>query len=356
MSIYEERLQKDLEVIRQRFREQADSVAAAVENALQAVLTADDQLAYLTVIGDARINRRMREIDALCHRFIAVHLPTAGHLRRISSGLRINNQLERLGDYAVIVSREAVRLSDVPPASVAHDLETIGDESQRMLRQATTAALDDNAEIARVTIDMHGHMEHTLDAIYENLLASQLPAKELVAMFVIFNMLKRVADQAKNISEEALFAVTGEEKPLKTSRVLFVDSDNTRLSKMAELVARKTSPENAYFASAGRSPGGSFDPHMLEFLQTCGIDVESDEPTSLASLRRGLDAFDVIVSVEGPVKEHVAEIPFHTSALEWQLDTPQMAAGSALAPEDYQEIYRAITHQVRDLMRALRGE
>ena len=352
MSIYEERLQSDLNAIRARFEDQADRVAAAIANAQKALLTNDERLAYSTVIGDARINRNMREIDALCHRFIALHLPSAGHLRRISSGLRLNIQLERLGDYAVIVCRQAVRLREVPPASVARDLEAIGDEAQRMLKQATTAVMNDNVDMARVTIQMHGHMEHTLDAIYENLIASGLPATDLVPMFVIFNMLKRVADQAKNISEEALFVVTGEAKPLKTERILFVDKENTLLSKMVELVARKVSPDNAEFASAGSAPGEALNPEMVEFLQGCGIEIGQTGAAAIADIALDLDTFDVIVSVEGPVRSHVADIPFHTSALEWQLGTLPTAG----TEEDYQQMYRAITLHVSELMKALRGE
>ena len=65
MSIYEERLQSDLNAIRERFQDQANRVAEAIANAQRALLTDNEQLAYLTVIGDARINRNMREIDDL---------------------------------------------------------------------------------------------------------------------------------------------------------------------------------------------------------------------------------------------------------------------------------------------------
>lgn len=350
MSIYENRLQQDLESLRERCTKQAALVTEALKNAYEATVHDDHQLAYMTVLKDAKINRWSRKIDKHCHRFIALHLPSAGHLRRISAVMRVNMQLERLGDYAVIISRQGVRLSKKLPSDVRRDLENVGEESIRMLDQAIDAFLSDNAEAARVTVDMHGHMEHALDSVYENLLASDFEPKDLVAMFVIFNLLKRIADQSKNISEQTIFAATGEIKELKRPNVLFVDSDNTGLSKMAEVVARKTHDDDGSFSSAGKNPGSAIDAQMAAFLEERGVDMSGEKTTSMD--RIDLDAFDVIISVDGPVSGYVSDMPFHTSALEWQIGN---APGGGSAGQ-YEDIYRAITNNVGDLMRLLCGK
>ncbi len=113
-----------------------------------------------------------------------------------------------------------------------------------MLKQSISAFSDLNPEAARATMVMENEMEFDLDAIYAELMANSERgnAKNLLAVFVIFTHLKRVADQAKNLCEETVFAATGETKAPKVYNVLFVDEDNSCLSQIAEAFAAKTFP------------------------------------------------------------------------------------------------------------------
>ena len=89
MSHYELRLQRDLDDIHARFGKSAAEVETAIADSLRTVLTGDEDLAYRTILNDERINREVRELDRLCHKFVAVHLPpSAGPLRRMSSVIR----------------------------------------------------------------------------------------------------------------------------------------------------------------------------------------------------------------------------------------------------------------------------
>ena len=98
MSHYEERLERDLTAVRKQVADMAVLVETAVRNAMHALQTGNHKLASATIIADHAINRTMRSIDDLCHKFIALHLPTAGHLRMLSSVIRANIELERIGD------------------------------------------------------------------------------------------------------------------------------------------------------------------------------------------------------------------------------------------------------------------
>ena len=95
MSHYEERLEKDLTAIRGQVAEMAGLVEIATKNAMHALQTGNNKLASATVLEDHVINRSMRRIDQLCHKFIALHLPSEGHLRMLSSVIRANIELER---------------------------------------------------------------------------------------------------------------------------------------------------------------------------------------------------------------------------------------------------------------------
>ena len=85
MSHYEQRLENDLAHLRERVANLAQQVEQSVENALHAVNTGNERRAYLTILQDGPINNAHRSIDKACYRFIAQHLPSAGHLRWVSS-------------------------------------------------------------------------------------------------------------------------------------------------------------------------------------------------------------------------------------------------------------------------------
>jgi len=111
MTHYEERLEKDLVRLREGVATVGNKVQQALEHAVRALLERDHELAYDTVLGDMPINRDVRAMDRHCHVFVARHLPSSGHLRYVSSVMRLNVALERIGDYAVAISREAVQLT-----------------------------------------------------------------------------------------------------------------------------------------------------------------------------------------------------------------------------------------------------
>ena len=252
MSHLEERLENDLNEIRGRVEKQAERVETAVANAIHALQTGNKKLAYATILNDLPINRTMREIDTICHKFIAVHLPSGSHLRLLSSVIRVNVELERIGDYAVTIARESAQLSKPPEGTMARELDRMASETMLMLRQSIRAFSDLNAEMGRSTKLLADQMESNLDSIYTEMMTNQDrgKVKDVLAVFVVFTQLKRVADQAKNLCEDAIFAVTGEQKAPKVYKILFLDEDNSK-SRMAEAIARRNYPESGEYTSAG---------------------------------------------------------------------------------------------------------
>ena len=357
MTRYEQRLQHDLDDIHARLAKVAARVEKAIEDALGTVLSGDEDLAYRTILNDEWINREVREIDRLCHKFVAVHLPSAGPLRRMSSVIRTNIQLERLGDYAVTICREAVQLTRPPEGAIARELEMTAIDARRTMRQAIAAFVGENGEVARATMHLADQVEHTMDSIYDALLGAESTEelRDRVALFVVFNMLKRVWDQAKNICEETVFAVYGEQKSSRVHNVLFIDRDNCCTSQMAETIARKAHGERARFHSAGREPVAAPDPRMVAFMEAHGFDMSANEPSALADELAHLDRYFVIVGLDGPVKSCVPRIPFHTSALTWDVASVDAQAGEEDAARQLESIYRDLAVRIDDLMQVLSG-
>ncbi len=358
MSHYEERLEKDLSRIHEKLATLGQRVEQSVKDAVHALLTGNDKLAYATILGDGPINRASRELDKLCHGFIALHLPSAGHLRLMSAAIRANIALERIGDYAVTICRESVQLGRRPEGTVAREVELMADESRRMLSQSISAFNAGNADEARATMGMADQVERTFDAVFTDLLGEgdHFAMKDLFAFLVIFNMLERISDQAKNICEETVFATTGQAKAGKVYRILFLDEDNAVLGQMAEAFARKNFPDSGEYSSAGRHAADAVDNELVSVMGERGIDLSGVKPKKLDLAPTELADYHLLVSLQGPVKSYVDPVPFHTSALEWDLGEIPGDLEGEQAKQRYEALYREIATRVRDLMTTLRGE
>jgi protein-tyrosine-phosphatase len=179
--------------------------------------------------------------------------------------------------------------------------------------------------------------------------------KNLLAMFAVFTQLKRVADQAKNLCEETVFAATGDTKAPKIYNILFVDEDNSCQSQIAEAIARKNFPESGRYISAGRQPAAALNPVMVDFLENHGINpavTAKPKPIDMTPLQ--LTTQHIIVSLQGPVKSYFEQVPFHTTPLEWDVG-PAPESGDEAGIQRMEEIYRHTAVQIRDLMEILRG-
>lgn len=352
MNHYEERLEQDEQDIRTRTAAVAASVRKALRDAVHALLTGNHTLANLTVLGDGVINRETRAIDHDCHRFIVRHLPSAGHLRQMSATIRSVIALERIGDYAVSVARVSERLSAPPDHHWASTIENMAEEAGEMFERAVQALVDRNAEQAKAVKVMADQVERLRTSAIDDLMAGhgERPIGDLFSFFVVFSMLERVSDQAKNLCEEAVFAATGETKASKTYRILFLDRDNTVLAPMAEAVARHYFPKSGEYESAALTPATAFDAEMAAFMAGRQVAIAGTGPSALDKVPSELAEYHVIVSLEGPVGDYVEDVPFHTVALEW--DIAQRAEDNKL---DHEAVYRALTVQVRHLMEQLRG-
>jgi len=349
MSHLEVRQEKDLSEIRRHISTQAEAVSQAVEHALHAVYAGNHRLAYETVLADHPVNRHTREIDRLCHSFIAVHLPSGGPLRLISSIIRANLELERIGDYATIIAREAVRLNGPPRGVAVQELERIAGETLLMLRQSVKAFKALNADLAKGTMGLGEQLEHNLDLVYEALMANDAPAplRDTLAIFVIFNQLKRVADQAKNLCEHTVFAATGEQKAPKVYQLLFLDRANDRLGPLAAALGAGSFSRSGLYSTAGNAPATRLDPELIAFLERRGLSVADRGPRALIDItHQELSDKQVILCLEGTIRDYLETVPFHSSVLEWPLDPSA----------DLETLYRELAPRIRDLMELLCGK
>jgi phosphate transport system protein len=349
-SHYEERLQRDLNWIQELVGVVGQAITKAIDDAVTAVMNVDKELAAATVLGDFTINRQTRELDRLCHAFVARHLPSAGHLRYVSAVLRLTIALERIGDYAATIARTAAQLSTQPPPIVSRDVEMMSEHARRMLVEALRSFQQRDVQLANNTLAAAAQFTRYFDKVFADLVKEgethSRPTHELFALMATFNRLERVIHQAKNICEETIFVATGKQKGEKTFQILFVDATNTGASMLAEHFTRKAFPQSGRYRSAGWEPGEEVAPAWQRFAQTVGLDLTKAWPTALATLQPQFDDYHLIVGLGRDCRAHVGKVPFHTVMMTWDLDP-------AAEPE---VVYRQLTPRIRELMEQLRGE
>ena len=356
---YEARMQADLERIRQKVAGVATLIENQVGDAVHSVLEDDRDLANDVILGDRRVNRKIREIDHLAHAFIVRHAPSAGHLRYVSAVLRLDVALERIGDYASTIGREVIQLTGPPPERIARDVELISHQARRTLRQALAAFRDSDVELATETYGMASQTDPTLEKIFEELLevgeSRHLPLRDVFALMRIMNLLKRVAEQAENVCEQVLFAATGETKDPKTFRILFVDEKNDRVSQMAEAYAQKAFPGSGTFSSAGWNAAKQLAPEFVEFMDGNGYDMSGKEPSRLRPIHEEPRHWHVVVGLDPEARDHIPILPFRSIFLDWSGaltdEGPTASDGSAAMDE----LFKRVQLRVRDLMLTLRG-
>jgi len=347
MSHLEERMEADLNYIRNWLWSIGEDVENALRNAKKTLILRDSETAYNIILGDHPINRDSRQCDRLCHTFIARYLPGAGALREMASTVRINVILERIGDYAVTLSREAVQLEHPLPKKFSAIINSIADDSIEILSESRTAFREGNAERAIALMQAAKRMEGRMDGYYEKLFAKgdRMDTTTMVVIFAVFNIFKRVADQAKNICDQTVFAVRGVAKLPKVHRILFLDQAGSDLGQLATAIGRNNFPDTAEFTSATPKLSQPLSGFLHDFLVETGLPDEDLETERLKGLNYDFSDYTVIVSVNGQVSDYIKKVPFHSVALNWQLP-----GGADLA-----EQYRQLRSQIIDLLTLLAG-
>jgi len=359
VSHYEMRLERDLQTIRARFRAASELVETQVRDAVQALLHYDGPLANQVVLRDRIVNRETRALDQLCHGFVIRHLPVAHHLRYISSVIRMDVALERVGDYAVMICRHSLRCGTPPPPGIARDIELIVQQARDSLAEALKSFNDEDVEVARRALGLTRPVDTTHDKAMEDLVsvgeAHKQPVRDLFAYQRALYVLLRVSDQAENIAQETLFSVTGETKNPKVYRLLFVDRTNDCRSLIAEAYARKAFPECGIFTSGGWDPANTIRPEVVPFFEAHGLDHQGLGPNPVPDLMSEPKHYHVIIGLDDKSGEMIGEIPFKSVFLNWDLGPCPFGEDDPEAMDRLERIYRELATRLRELMETLRG-
>src|SRR5579884_2220201 len=188
-------------------------VESAIYRSIAAVVQKDEMLARDVLKNEARINRIEIEIDDFAIGLLALQQPMAADLRLIVASLKINNDLERMGDLAVNIAQRAISLLCEPIVEPMVDIPHIAALVQSMVRKSLDAFVHRDGDLARSVLaaddavdDLRSSSFHELVSFMER---DPRNVRQSVDLLSIVRNLERIADHATNIAEDVLFLVKG---------------------------------------------------------------------------------------------------------------------------------------------------
>ena len=204
--------QEELEALQARLLEMGGLAEERVRTAVQGLVSRDVASVEKVLRGDEPVNQFHIEVDNRCFRLLALHQPMAVDLRTIVAAVKINTDLERVGDLAVNIAEASSRYITHAPVKKLIDIPRMGEIAQTMLRDALDSYVRRDTALAHRVLNEDDTLDALKTQVFRELLTFMLqdpgtvePALDLI---LISRHLERIGDHATNIAEDVIFMVS----------------------------------------------------------------------------------------------------------------------------------------------------
>jgi phosphate transport system protein len=202
---------EELDELRRRLLVMGGIAEDRVRLAVRGLVNRDPARLEEVIVGDADLNRFHVEIDDRCFKLLALHQPMAGDLRTIVAAVKINGDLERVGDLAVNIAEAAQRYITHPPVKPLVDIPRMAEFAQTMLHDALDAFVTRDVAAAQRVLDSDDLLDELKNQVFRELLTYMLGDQRTVEpgldLILVSRHLERVGDHATNIAEDVIFIV-----------------------------------------------------------------------------------------------------------------------------------------------------
>jgi phosphate transport system protein len=204
--------QDELEALQARLLEMGGLAEERVRAAVQGIVSRDMATIDRVMRGDEPINALHIEIDDRCFRLLALHQPMATDLRAIVAAVKINTDLERVGDLAVNIAEAARRYIAHAPVKQLIDIPEMGEIAQGMLRDALDAYVRRDTGLAQQVLSeddrLDGLKTHVFRELLNIMLQNAVTVEPSIDLILVSRHLERIGDHATNIAEDVIFMVS----------------------------------------------------------------------------------------------------------------------------------------------------
>jgi len=205
---------RELEHLKARLLHMGAAVEDLIARSIQALMDRDAKLAQESIRIEGEIDQQEIQIEEECLKLLALYQPVAGDLRFVTAVLKINNDLERMGDLGRHIAERALVLSQHNEVRLPVDLRNMAAAAQRMVRTALDALVNQDSEAAMRVI----HADSEIDEYHQDmfpLIAAQMRThpdtiEVLLHVLSASRHLERISDYATNIAEDVVYLVRGE--------------------------------------------------------------------------------------------------------------------------------------------------
>ncbi|MGZ3679154.1 MAG: phosphate signaling complex protein PhoU [Ktedonobacterales bacterium] len=209
-----EAFHQELREIEETVIQMAALVEGAIARAMQALLRRDALLAEEVRSGDLTVNELQRNIRNRCISVMARQSPVARDLRELITVQLVITELERMGDYAVGIAKQAMRIKEYEPLPIAGDMNELAKLVREQVRAAIQAFIDVNVQMARDICVKDDEIDHEYKALFSELLGVMTHDPNTVpqgtALLFVAHDLERIGDRVTNICEDIIYMVSGE--------------------------------------------------------------------------------------------------------------------------------------------------
>jgi phosphate transport system protein len=207
------RFQQGLDELKEKLLRMGGLAEQAIDRATEAYRTRDAKFCQMVLAGETAINDAERDIDELSLDLLAMQQPMAVDLRFILAVLKINADLERVGDQAVNIAQRVLDLISEPEVELPVDIPRMADGVSTMVQRALESFLDGKAEVAEAVLQMDGIVDRLKDEAFVMLVQRMQDdpscTRQAIDVLLIARNLERIADHATNIAEDVIFWVRG---------------------------------------------------------------------------------------------------------------------------------------------------
>ncbi|HVN25291.1 MAG TPA: phosphate signaling complex protein PhoU [Syntrophorhabdales bacterium] len=204
---------EELRELKESMLFEGELVQKAVKNAVTALQTRDSDLARKVIQDDDVINTKEVEIDEFCLKLLALRQPAAKDLRFIATAIKINYDLERMGDMAVNICERVLELNQEPQLKPYIDLPQMAEIAQQMVKESLDAFVKEDPQLAWKVTKEDEDVDHLNEQIFRELLTYMSEDLRTISratrLLFISKYLERLADHAVNIAELVIFLVQG---------------------------------------------------------------------------------------------------------------------------------------------------
>jgi phosphate transport system protein len=208
-----EHLREELEELNGQLLEMSCLVVSSISQSVDAVINRNKEAAETVFQNETQINQLEILIDNLAFQLLALQQPVAVDLRFVTMSIKINNNLERMGDIAVNIAQRALSLLSMQPLTPKIDLPYMAKLAQEMISDSINAFVNRDPDLAKIVLKSDDAVDNLRDQMYNEILKFMEADPSMIHPGIdhifIARGLERLADHATNIAEDVLFFVQG---------------------------------------------------------------------------------------------------------------------------------------------------